>query len=87
MEQDSGFIGPVNLGNPSEITIKTLAEKVIELTGSKSKIIYCPLPQDDPVKRKPNISLAKEELSWEPAIDLETGLDKTIRYFKDYLNL
>ena len=87
MEQDSGFIGPVNLGNPSEITIKTLAEKVIELTGSKSKIIYCPLPQDDPVKRKPNISLAKEKLSWEPAIDLETGLDKTIRYFKDYLNL
>ena len=87
MEQDSGFIGPVNLGNPSEITIKTLAEKVIELTGSKSKIIYCPLPQDDPVKRKPNISLAKEKLSWEPAIDLETGLDKTIGYFKDYLNL
>ena len=87
MEQDSGFIGPVNLGNPSEITIKTLAEKVIELTGSKSKIIYCPLPQDDPVKRKPNISLAKEKLSWEPAIDLETGLVKTIGYFKDYLNL
>lgn len=87
MEQDSGFIGPVNLGNPSEITIKSLAEKVIELTGSKSKIIYCPLPQDDPVKRKPNISLAKEKLSWEPKIDLETGLGKTIGYFKEYFNI
>lgn len=87
MEQDSGFIGPVNLGNPSEITIKSLAEKVIELTGSKSKIIYCPLPQDDPVKRKPNISLAKEKLSWEPKIDLETGLGKTIGYFKEYFNM
>lgn len=80
MNQD-GFIGPVNLGNPDEFTILELAEKVIELTGSKSKIVFKPLPQDDPTQRRPDISLAKEKLDWEPSVRLEEGLRKTIDYF------
>lgn len=76
------FYGPVNIGNPREFTIKELAEQVIELTGSKSKIIYEPLPQDDPIQRQPDISLAKKELGWEPKIQLREGLLKTIEYFK-----
>jgi UDP-glucuronate decarboxylase len=79
------FIGPVNIGNPGEFTILELAEKVIEMTGSKSKIIYEPLPSDDPMQRKPNISLAKEKLDWEPKIPLEKGLVKTIEYFDQLL--
>lgn len=79
---DSGFIGPVNLGNPSELTVKNIAEKIISLTGSKSKIIYKELPENDPKKRKPDITLAKRELDWEPKINLEEGLDKTIAYFR-----
>jgi len=75
------FTGPVNIGNPGEFTIKELAEKVISMTNSKSKIIYNPLPQDDPKKRKPNIDLAKKELDWEPKVDLDTGLKSTIEYF------
>ena len=75
------FTGPVNLGNPVEFTIKELAEKVIEMTGSKSKLTLNPLPQDDPKQRQPDISLAKKELNWEPKIKLEEGLKKTISYF------
>jgi UDP-glucuronate decarboxylase len=79
------FTGPVNIGNPVEFTMKELAGKVIMLTGSKSEVVHKALPQDDPKKRKPDISLAKEILGWEPAVDLETGLKMTIKYFKDKL--
>ncbi|WP_282135678.1 UDP-glucuronic acid decarboxylase family protein [Seonamhaeicola maritimus] len=79
--QDS-FTGPVNIGNPSEFTILELAEKVIKMTGSKSKIIYQPLPSDDPLMRKPEISLAEKELNWTPNIKLDTGLEKTIKFFQ-----
>ncbi len=80
------FIGPVNLGNPTELTILKIAEKIIELTNSKSKIVFKPLPSDDPRKRKPDISLAEKELSWMPKVDLETGLKKTIEYFRTIKN-
>ena len=82
MESEEGFTGPCNIGNPGEFTMLELAEKVIKLTGSKSKITFEPLPQDDPKQRRPDISLAKEKLSWEPKIALEEGLRKTIEYFK-----
>lgn len=82
MNSRDGFTGPVNLGNPGEFTMLELAEKVINLTGSKSKIVHQPLPQDDPTQRKPVINLAKEELGWEPGISLDEGLVKTIAYFK-----
>lgn len=78
------FIGPVNLGNPREFTIVELAEAVVFMTGSKSKIVYRPLPEDDPKQRKPNIGLAKEALYWEPKIKLEDGLKETISYFKSF---
>lgn len=81
METDD-FTGPVNLGNPGEFTMIELADKVLRLTGSKSKLVYRDLPKDDPVKRKPDISLAKEKLDWQPTIPLEEGLEKTIAYFK-----
>ena len=74
--------GPINLGNPREMTIRELAELVVEMTGSKSEIVYHPLPADDPMQRQPNITLAKRHLDWEPKVKLETGLDKTIAYFK-----
>jgi len=80
------FTGPVNTGNPFEFTIRQLAEKVIEMTDSKSKIIYQPLPSDDPMQRNPDISLAKKELDWEPKIQLEEGLGKTIAYFDGLLS-
>lgn len=82
MESEQGFTGPCNMGNPGEFTMLELAEKVIELTGSKSKITFEPLPQDDPKQRRPDISLAKEKLNWEPKIALEEGLQKTIEYFR-----
>ena len=82
MNSRADFIGPVNIGNPGEFTIKQLAEIVISMTGSKSKIVYQPLPSDDPLQRKPVIELAKKELDWEPTIPLEEGLKKTIAYFK-----
>ncbi len=75
--------GPVNLGNPGEFTMKELAEKIIALTGSKSKIVYKPLPEDDPKQRKPDIALAKSQLGWEPKIVLDEGLKKTIEYFRN----
>jgi UDP-glucuronate decarboxylase len=76
------FTGPVNIGNPNEFTILQLAQKVIQLTGSKSKIVSLPLPPDDPTKRQPDISLARKELDWFPKIQLEEGLIKTIEYFR-----
>lgn len=79
------FTGPVNIGNPGEFTIRELAEKIIELTGTKSKINFEPLPDDDPLKRKPDITLAKEKLGWEPTVKLENGLNKTIEYFDNLL--
>ena len=79
---DDEFIGPVNIGNPGEFTMWDLAHKVIELTGSKSQILQMPLPQDDPKQRKPDITLAKNMLGWEPKINLEQGLIKTIDYFR-----
>lgn len=79
------FTGPVNLGNPVEFTIKELAEKVIEMTNSKSKLSSLPLPQDDPKQRQPDITLAKKELDWEPVIKLEEGLKSTISYFENLI--
>ncbi len=87
MNTPDDFIGPVNVGNPGEFTIKQLAEMVIRQTGSKSKLIYLPLPQDDPIQRQPNIELAKEKLGWKPVVPLEDGLQKTIAYFKGKLKL
>lgn len=85
MGSREGFTGPVNIGNPDEFTMLQLAEKVIELTGSKSKIVYKPLPSDDPTQRRPIVSLAEEELGWRPTIKLEKGLVQTIEYFKKVL--
>ena len=84
MEQDE-FTGPVNLGNPQEISIAELAESIIESTGSKAGMEYQPLPPDDPVRRCPDISLAKAKLNWQPEIDFKTGLSQTIEYFKNKL--
>ena len=85
MNNDKDFIGPVNLGNPSERTILNLAEIIIRLTNSNSKLKFMPLPQDDPVQRQPDISLAKEKLNWMPQTDIESGLKKTIEYFEKKL--
>lgn len=86
MDTADDFTGPVNIGNPNEFTIMELAEKIIEMTGSKSKITYKALPEDDPIQRKPDISLAKKMLNnWESDISLETGLEKTITFFKNTL--
>jgi UDP-glucuronate decarboxylase len=82
MNSDDSITGPINVGNPNEFTILELAEKVIGLTDSKSKIIYKPLPSDDPMQRKPDISLAKDKLGWEPVVQLDEGLKKTINYFR-----
>lgn len=82
MKSEPNFTGPVNLGNPGEFTVLQLAELVIEKTGSKSKLLQLPLPQDDPLQRKPDISLARESLGWEPKINLSDGLDATIDYFR-----
>ncbi len=87
MASRDGFTGPVNIGNPVEFSMLELAEKVLKLTNSKSKLTFKPLPQDDPTQRRPDISLAKKELNgWEPKIPLDEGLDKTIFYFKNLLN-
>lgn len=85
MMNNEEFLGPVNLGNPGEFTMIELAQKVIELTDSASKIVYRPLPSDDPTQRKPMIDLAKEKLNWEPKIVLDEGLQKTIEYFKEFV--
>ena len=85
MNTGDDVTGPVNVGNPGEFTIRELAEKVIKLTGSKSKLVFKPLPQDDPRQRKPDITLAKQLLNWEPKVPLEEGLKKTIEYFDKLL--
>jgi UDP-glucuronate decarboxylase len=82
MDAPDGFTGPVNLGNPEEFTILELAEMIIALTRSDSKIVFKPLPQDDPLQRKPNIGLAKTKLNWEPQVQLAAGLKQTIDYFR-----
>jgi len=81
MATPDSFTGPVNLGNPIEVSVGDLAEKIIKMTGSKSKLVYLPLPEDDPKQRKPDISLAMKVLDWKPVVDLETGLARTIEYF------
>lgn len=86
MDSTPDFTGPVNLGNPGEFTIRELAELVIELTGSASKLRFEPLPEDDPVRRKPDIGLAHKKLGWEPEICLKEGLQKTIEYFNALLS-
>jgi UDP-glucuronate decarboxylase len=85
MNTESGFTGPVNLGNPGEFTMLELAEKVIKHVGGKSKLAFHPLPQDDPKQRQPNISLAKEKLDWEPKVSLDDGLKRTVEYFRNLL--
>jgi UDP-glucuronate decarboxylase len=82
MNSPAGFVGPVNIGNPGEFTIRELAELVIEMTGTKSKLVERPLPADDPTRRKPDITLAKEKLGWEPKVKLRAGLAETIKWFK-----
>ncbi len=86
MATPDAFTGPVNLGNPGEFTIRELAEKVIELTGSRSKLVFKPLPVDDPLQRQPDISLAKKVLRWQPTVKLNVGLEKTIVYFDKLLS-
>jgi UDP-glucuronate decarboxylase len=85
MNSPNNFIGPVNIGNPEEYKIIELAKKIIEMTNSKSKFVFMPLPQDDPLQRRPDITLAKEKLNWKPTINLEQGLKKTINYFDNLL--
>jgi UDP-glucuronate decarboxylase len=85
MESTDEVTGPVNLGNPNEFSMKRLAELVIALTGSKSKIAYAPLPSDDPRQRQPNIARARELLDWQPTIELEQGLKRTIDYFESVM--
>jgi UDP-glucuronate decarboxylase len=87
MNTSDDFTGPVNIGNPGEFTMLELAEKVIKMTGSKSKIVFKPLPNDDPRQRKPDITLAKEKLGWEPTVPLEQGLVHMIEYFSEVLNI
>ncbi len=86
MDSREGFTGPVNIGNPVEFTIRELAELVIDMTGSRSKLIQLPLPSDDPTQRKPDIALARAELGWEPSVALRDGLVKTIDYFRGLAN-
>ena len=85
MDAPDHVIGPINLGNPREFTIKQLAELVIEITGTKSKLIFEDLPEDDPLQRCPDISLAKQKLDWQPSVDLEIGLERTINYFSQVI--
>jgi UDP-glucuronate decarboxylase len=82
MNSEESFIGPMNLGNPGEFTILELAEKVLRLTKSSSKMVFNPLPADDPMQRQPDITIAKSKLNWEPKVNLEEGLIRTIDYFK-----
>jgi len=85
MNTPKGFTGPVNLGNPSEVSILELGRLIIAITGSSSRMIYKPLPQDDPERRRPNITLAQEKLGWEPTVALEDGIRKTIEYFEEII--
>jgi UDP-glucuronate decarboxylase len=85
MDSEKGFYGPVNLGNPGEFTMLELAERVLRLTGSRSRIVHRPLPQDDPKQRKPDMTLAKTKLDWRPRVSLDDGLKETVAYFKKLL--
>jgi UDP-glucuronate decarboxylase len=86
MDTEAGFTGPVNLGNPGEFTIRELAEEVIELTSSRSSLVFGPLPADDPMQRQPDISLAQKKLGWQPKVHLKEGLRHTIAYFDELLS-
>jgi len=86
MNSDPAFVGPVNMGNPGEFTMLELAESVVRLTGSRSRMVFLPLPQDDPKRRQPNIEMAKEHLGWAPKVGLEDGLKETVAYFRKLLN-
>src|SRR5208337_462723 len=86
MASPAGFTGPVNLGNPAEISIRELAELVIAMTGSRSRLVFKPLPADDPKQRQPDIALAKKVLNWEPVVPLKDGLQHTIAYFDGLLS-
>jgi UDP-glucuronate decarboxylase len=86
MNTDTGFVGPVNIGNPGEFTMLELAQTILKLSGSKSKLAYEPLPSDDPKQRQPDIELAKAKLGWQPKVNLEDGLKETIAYFKKLLS-
>jgi UDP-glucuronate decarboxylase len=85
MDAPDHVTGPINLGNPREFTIKQLAELVIKITGTKSKFIFEDLPEDDPLQRCPDIGLAKQKLDWQPSVDLEIGLERTINYFSQVI--
>jgi UDP-glucuronate decarboxylase len=85
MASDAAITGPINVGNPHEFSMRQLAELVLELTGSKSQLVFRPLPQDDPRQRQPDISLAKAVLHWEPTVELREGLARTIEYFASAL--
>jgi UDP-glucuronate decarboxylase len=85
MNSGDDIVGPINLGNPSEITIKTLAEKILDMTNSSSRLIFKELPSNDPIRRKPDITMAQSLLNWEPDVSLEDGLVKTIDYFHEKL--
>jgi UDP-glucuronate decarboxylase len=87
MDNELGFVGPVNIGNPGEFTMLELANSVIRLTGSSSRLAFVPLPQDDPRQRQPDIALAAQKLQWRPTVSLETGLPKTIEFFRSLLKL
>jgi UDP-glucuronate decarboxylase len=86
MNTDDSFTGPVNIGNPDEFTIRQLAEKVIAMTNSSSELVFRDLPSDDPAQRRPDITMARRELNWEPRVKLDQGLEKTIAYFADLLD-
>jgi UDP-glucuronate decarboxylase len=86
MDTEKGFTGPVNLGNPGEFSMLELAQKVLTHVGTKSRLVFKPLPQDDPRQRKPDISLAQSRLSWEPKVNLDDGLKETIAYFRRKLS-
>jgi len=84
-DEGPGYPGPINLGNPGEFTIRQLAEKIIDITGATSRLVFLPLPADDPMQRKPDISLARDRLDWVPAVPLDEGLKRTIAYFDELL--
>jgi UDP-glucuronate decarboxylase len=86
MQTPDEVVGPVNIGNPGEYTVLELAEMVLKLIGGRSKIVFKPLPQDDPTQRQPDITVARSTLGWEPKIPLQEGLERTIRYFKTLLH-
>ena len=87
MGTEAGFTGPINIGNPNEFTMLELSEKVIHTLGGKSKLVFMPLPKDDPKQRQPNIALAKEKLGWQPQVQLEDGLKQTANYFRKLLEI